>query len=59
MDIEISSSGRVPLVFGMSGTEAKKRLEDEGFEIEIDGRKNGFVISQSPGQILAPRRGQK
>ncbi|WP_273351653.1 Stk1 family PASTA domain-containing Ser/Thr kinase [Corynebacterium resistens] len=59
VDIEISSSGRVPLVFGMSGTEAKKRLEDEGFEVEIDGRKNGFVISQSPGPNTRAPKGSK
>lgn len=59
VDLEVSSSTRVPLVFGMSGSEAKKRLEDAGFEVEIDGRKNGFVISQNPGPNTRAGKGTK
>lgn len=59
VDLEISSSARVPLVFGMSGKDAKKRLEDEGFEVEIDGRKKGIVISQSPGPNARAPKGTK
>ena len=59
VDLVVSSSNRVPLVFGMTGNEAKKRLEKEGFEVEIEGRKNGFVISQSPGPNAKAGKGTK
>lgn len=59
VDLVVSTSHRVPLVFGMTGSDAKKRLEKEGFEVEIDGRKNGFVISQSPGPNAKAGKGTK
>lgn len=44
-----SDQVKVPFVIGKSAKDAKKDLEKEGFEVEIDGRSGGRVITQSPG----------
>ncbi|HIW92713.1 MAG TPA: Stk1 family PASTA domain-containing Ser/Thr kinase [Candidatus Corynebacterium avicola] len=44
-----STMVRVPIVIGRSVDSAREILEDEGLEVEVDGRENGRVITQSPG----------
>ena len=44
-----STMVRVPFVIGRSVDSARSILEDVGLEVEIDGRDNGRVITQSPG----------
>lgn len=40
---------RVPNVIGMTGKAAENRLEDRGFEVSIDGPRDGIVTEQDPG----------
>ncbi|HIW96647.1 MAG TPA: Stk1 family PASTA domain-containing Ser/Thr kinase [Candidatus Corynebacterium gallistercoris] len=49
VEIRVSNSQRVPLVFGMTGDAARERLEDAGFRVELNGSASGLVYSQSPG----------
>lgn len=44
-----SDQVKVPFVIGKTAKDARKDLEKEGFEVKIDGRASGRVISQSPG----------
>ena len=39
---------RVPNVVGMTGRAAESRLEDRGFDVSIDGPRNGTVTDQDP-----------
>ena len=39
---------RVPNVVGMTGKAAESRLEDRGFDVSIDGPRNGTVTDQDP-----------
>ncbi|MGO1948711.1 MAG: Stk1 family PASTA domain-containing Ser/Thr kinase [Mycobacteriaceae bacterium] len=47
--IQESTMVRVPFVIGRSVDSARDILEDAGLEIEVDGRDDGRVITQSPG----------
>jgi serine/threonine-protein kinase len=44
-----SDQVKVPFVIGKSAEDATEALEDKGFEVKIDGRSGGRVITQSPG----------
>lgn len=57
VEIQVSNSQRVPLVFGMTGQKAKNRLEAAGFRVEINGSTSGLVFSQSPGPGTRSQQG--
>ncbi|MGP9725107.1 Stk1 family PASTA domain-containing Ser/Thr kinase [Corynebacterium sp. AOP40-9SA-29] len=44
-----STMVRVPFIIGRSVDSAREALEDEGLSMEVDGRSDGRVITQSPG----------
>ncbi|MDN6259371.1 MAG: PASTA domain-containing protein, partial [Corynebacterium sp.] len=44
-----STMVRVPFIIGRSVESAREALEDEGLSMEVDGRSDGRVITQSPG----------
>ncbi|RRO82001.1 PASTA domain-containing protein [Corynebacterium bovis] len=46
-----SSSVRVPLVIGLTADAARSRLEAAGLRVVVEGRRNGFVVTQSPGPV--------
>ncbi len=57
VDVVVSTATRVPLVFGLTGTAAQQRLEDAGFQVQIDGNASGLVYSQSPAPLVRLPRG--
>lgn len=47
--LQESTMVRVPFVIGRSVDSARQALEAEGLQVEVEGRDNGRVITQSPG----------
>ncbi|WP_225723590.1 MULTISPECIES: Stk1 family PASTA domain-containing Ser/Thr kinase [Corynebacterium] len=55
--VYVSGEATVPFVLGMTGEYAKKKLKEQGFKVDIDGKKSGIVYSQSPGPMSKTSKG--
>ena len=54
---KVSNAESVPFVLGMRAAQARERLADAGFEVEISGPEDGLVWSQSPSTGRKAQRG--
>lgn len=55
--LQESTMVRVPFVIGRSADSARDILEDAGLEVEVEGRDNGRVITQSPAPTSRAAKG--
>ena len=55
--IQVSTTQRLPFLLGQTAVEAKRKLEDMGLEVIIDGPADGRVYNTSPSAIAWVSKG--